>query len=96
MLIQNMTRQRNCKWCGRSFRVPLTREYNATKYCCIKCSYYAKLEQNLEAKRKYDLKYKELSTYKQLGTKGLGQHRIDDFEKELEVIKNELKKMGLR
>jgi len=95
MLIQNMTRLKTCKWCGKNFRVPLTRKFNATKYCCIKCSTYAKLEQNLQSKRRYDQKYKHLQKT-QLGTKGLGQHRHKDFQKELQAIQNELKKMGLK
>ena len=94
MLIQNMTKLKTCKWCGRTFRVPKTREFNATKYCCIKCSYYAKLEQNLEAKRKYDKKYKHLQKT-QLGTKGLGQHRHTDFKKEHNAILKMKKELGI-
>lgn len=98
MLIQNMTRTKTCKWCGRTFRVPKTREYNATKYCCIKCSYFAYLEKHNLAQHKYMKQYYSLfkDADKQLGTRGLGPHPEADFDKELLKIKNELKKMGLR
>lgn len=99
MIIQNMTRLKTCKWCGRSFRVPKTREFNATKYCCIKCSYYAYLENHLEAQNKYMKRYKDFFKYDdryKLGSKGLGSHRNEDFEKELQAIKKEIKKRGLR
>lgn len=93
-----MTRTKTCKWCGRTFRVPKTREYNATKYCCIKCSYFAYLEKHNIAQQKYLKQYYSLfkDCDKQLGTKGLGPHREDDFDKELDKIRNELKRMGLR
>lgn len=91
MIIQNMTREKKCKWCGRTFRVPMTREYNATKYCCKKCSYYAKLEQNLETTRKY---YKRFKRY-ELGTSNFKSKREEDFKKELEAIKAELRRLKL-
>lgn len=93
-----MTKLKTCKWCGRTFRVPKTREYNATKYCCIKCSYYAYLEKHLDAQNQYLQRYKELfkDADRQLGSKGLGPHPEQDFELELQKIKKELKKMGLR
>ena len=100
MLIQNMTKLKTCKWCGRTFRVPKTREFNATKYCCIKCSYYAYLEKHLDAQKEYLKRYddifKEADLPSRLGTRGLGQHREEDFDKELQKIRSEMKKMGLR
>ena len=90
-IIQNMTRERSCKWCGRTFRVPLDRGHNATKYCCKKCSYYAKLEQNLETTRKYYKRFKRF----ELGTSNFKEKRSDDFKKELKQIKDELKRLGL-
>lgn len=99
MIIQNMTRLKTCEWCGRSFRVPKTREFNATKYCCIKCSYYAYLEKHLDAQNRYMKKYEDFFKYDDkhmLGSNGLGQHRHEDFEKELKAIKKEMKKRGLR
>lgn len=97
MLIQNMTRIKTCKWCGRTFRVPKTREYNATKYCCIKCSYYAYLEKHLEAQNNYTKKYDILKNdNNRLGSKGIGPHREEDFEKEYEIIRKELRKRGLK
>ena len=98
MLIQNQTRTRKCKWCGRTFRVPLGREYNATKYCCIKCSYYAYLEKHNIAQRKYLREYEELWKHsdKQLGSIGLGGTPEEDFEEELKKIRKELKMRGLR
>jgi len=93
MLIQNMTRTRKCKWCGRTFRVPKTREYNAVKYCCVKCSYYAYLEKHNEAQTEYMKRYKELLKRERLGNSGLGQHREEDFEKELEKVRKELNRI---
>lgn len=89
-----MTNLKTCKWCGRTFRVPKRREFNATKYCCIKCSYYAYLENHLEAVRRYNKRY-GLKNQKRLGDMGLGSHREEDFEKELKKIKAELRRLKL-
>ncbi|WP_323736218.1 hypothetical protein PXD04_10105 [Methanosphaera sp. ISO3-F5] len=92
MLIQNMTREKTCKWCGRTFRVPMTREYNATKYCCVKCSYFAQLEQKYEWIREYRKKY---GTQFSIGTSNFKEKRFKDFEREMKAIRKEMKRLGL-
>ena len=96
MLIQNMTRTKKCRWCGRTFRVPLSREYNATKYCCIKCSYFAYLEKHNVAQQEYLKRYKDFVQSKMYGSIGLGPVPEEDFELELRKIRSELKRRGLR
>ena len=93
-----MTKLKTCKWCGRTFRVPKTREFNATKYCCIKCSYYAYLEKHCDAQHEYLKRYDDIFKYadRELGSQGLGPHAEHDFDKELEKIRKELRRRGLR
>ena len=87
-------RVKNCKWCGRSFVIPKTRQYNAVKYCCKAHSYYAYLERHNKAQKEYIKRYTNCS--KRLGTGYLGSHPADDFKKEYELIINELRRQKLK
>lgn len=90
-------RVKNCKWCGRSFVIPKTRQYNAVKYCCKMHSYYAYLENHNKAQQQYLKRYKNIpNCSKQLGTGWLGSHPVDDFKKEYELIKKELRRKKLK
>ena len=91
-IIQNTTREIKCKWCGKYFRVPRTREYNAVKYCSMKCSYYAWLEKNLETTRRYNRKYQDIIKQR-LGDSRLGANPVKDFETELKLIRRELERI---
>ena len=99
MLIQNITRLKTCQWCGKTFRVPLTREYNATKYCCEMHSNFAYLEKHNKAQHEYLKRYDDLFKNSdrpfELGSIGLGGHRENDFEKEMQKIRKELKRLKL-
>lgn len=96
MLIQNMTRTKTCQWCGRTFRVPKTREHNATKYCCIRCSYYSYLEKHNIAQHEYLKRYEDFVKNRRYGSIGLGATPEADFEEELKKIRKELRMRGLR
>ena len=90
-------RVKTCKWCGRSFVVPRLREYNAVKYCCEAHRNYAYLENHNKAQKKYMQRYGGLiNAQSRLGASYLGSHPVDDFKKEYELIKKQLRRKKLR
>lgn len=99
MIIQNMTRTRTCQWCGKTFRVPRTRKYNATKYCCKKHSRLAKREQDNKAQKKYKKLYhwllKDADKW-QIGEVRLGETPEQDFEEEYRLVHKELNRIKRR
>jgi len=92
MIIQNMTKRRTCKWCGKTYHTPRTRKYNATKYCSKKCRKHARQEKVLQNVRTYQKRYgKPLK----LGTTNFDRKRKKDFQKEFEEIQKEKKRLKL-
>ena len=90
-------RKISCKYCGIEFLVDKTRKFNATKYCSNECRKNAKREQDLEAQRKYQKRYKWLlkdaDKRGQLGEVRLGSTPEKDFYKEHQQIKRELRRI---
>lgn len=78
-----------CQWCGR--RTP---QYHGNqKYCSPKYR-DCKRQAQLESKRKYKQKWLEKQEMvEKLGSSDIGCHRNDDFGKEEQIIKNELRKI---
>lgn len=85
----NSTEIRLCQWCGKYFHPnsPLA------KYCSDECRDYAKKENNLIRQRRFQNKYQIKD--KVLGNSNLKQHRNEDFSRELELIRNERRRLGL-
>lgn len=92
-----MTKEKTikCKWCGSLFTVPRTREFNAVKYCCIRCRHYAYLESHREARRRYEKKYNRTDNKHHLGNSNIKEHANPDFIRELKIVERELKRLNL-
>lgn len=86
---------KNCKYCGKIFFC----KHGNEEYCSYICRKYALQEK----KNKYQRDRRKLindgvlisNENEQLGTGFLSQHRHKSFDKEKEVIKKELERLGL-
>ncbi|MGL6298670.1 MAG: hypothetical protein ACRC1M_05815 [Methanobacteriaceae archaeon] len=83
-----------CKWCGSEFN----KNHNREMYCSGEHRRYARQEQKLEYSRRYRKLYKDTFSENQkygLGSGGLGAHRKEDFDSELNLIENEMKRLNI-
>lgn len=90
-----MVNKIKCKWCGKYF----IRTHHSQRYCCDECRDEARSEQSrIKAHRWYHKHKHELSEKQRwgLGSGLLGQHRHEDFEKELRTIQNEFRWLHLK
>jgi hypothetical protein len=88
-------KKKKCEWCGK----PFTPQSSNNKYCSENCKKYARLEKVSHNMAEYRKRYDGVqlsSDLKNLGTGGLGGHRVDDFEEEYKKIRKELKDRRLR
>lgn len=96
--MKSKERIRFCQYCGEFFYLPHGRKGNAMKYCSVKCRRNARLEKNLKAVRKYQKLYKwllkEKPNFNQYSGR-LGANPSDDFEEELRLVENELKRFKI-
>ena len=93
-------KKRICKWCGQEFSVPKSRKYNAVKYCGPHCKHEGYLDKHLKAQTSYKKRWQDLPKLEQrgylLGEGQVMQHRVEDFEHEEQIIRKELRRIGLR
>ena len=81
-----------CKWCGETY----TKTHNRQQYCSEHCRKEAKKEQDQKHRLRYFYKNREKIYATQLGTRTIGAHRNPDDEREQEIIRNEIDRLGLR
>ena len=97
MLNDEEYRTRRCKWCKNLFQIPRKREYNNRQYCSDYCAKEAHLEKHRQAEERYRKRYKELIQLELkgylLGEGRLGPHRDTNMEKELNMIRKELRRL---
>lgn len=90
-----MSVKAKCKWCGELF----IKEQNRQMYCKVDCRQYARQEQNRAHRLNYYYKYKETMGEEKkygLGTGFLSTNRNKNFENELTMIQNEIKRLKIR
>lgn len=80
-----------CKWCGKTY----TKTHNRQQYCSDYCRKEAKKEQDQKHRLKWVHKNKERLYQTQLGTRTIGPHKNNDDEREHEIIRNEIERIGL-
>lgn len=83
-----------CKQCGKEFLIVKPNQH----YCSTECSSYAKLEHNKINNRVYYSKWKTIIYSRGVNKIGgfLGANRSPDFQHEERLIKNEMKRLGLK
>lgn len=64
-------------------------------YCSDYCRTEAKKEQDRNSRLRYYYKNRQKEQYTTPGTRTIGPHPADTFEKEQKIIQNEKKRMGL-
>lgn len=74
-----------CKWCGKEF----IKNHNRQMYCSDNCREYARQEQKLQYNKKYRKNIIKDDYYYGLGSGGLGKHKSNSFDKEIQIIKKE-------
>ena len=82
---------KKCEWCGTLFK----KTHNRQIYCSKECAKEAERENTRNRKLKWWYRNKDRLYKTELGTRSLGPHREEDFEKEYETIQKELKRLGL-
>lgn len=83
-----------CEYCGE----PFIKRHGNQKYCSKECSENKRLEQNADAAMRYyhhTKKQRGGDKVWGLGTGGLGQHKHDDWEVELQKVQNEMKRLRI-
>lgn len=83
-----------CGWCGKYY----VKTANKQKYCSQECRKNAINEQARRKSHRWYHRHKHELSEKQrwgLGSGAIGQHRHEDYEKEQQVITNELKRIGI-
>jgi hypothetical protein len=78
-----------CNWCGEEFEV----NYGNEKYCCDKHRKEAWLESDRKRRRKYYKNNKKRVILSQIGTTTMSPHRNLNFAREIEIVRNEKKKI---
>lgn len=84
-----------CKVCGKPI-------YGRSRKYCPDCKRKVHLNQMNDYYRDHQKRwmqgglYWDQQRFNQLGTAGLGEHKVDDPDKELEKIEKELQNLGLR
>ena len=81
-----------CKWCGTLFK----KRHNRQVYCSKTCADQAKALQDTHHKLRWWYKNKDRINLTRIGTNTISEHRQTDFNKEQEVVENELRRLGLR
>ena len=88
-------KESKCGWCGKVF----TPTHSHNLYCSKQCRYYSDLEHNNQRKIRYRKRFHGMFNDRAIlnvGTGGLGQHAKKNFEDEARIIRNEMKKLGLK
>jgi predicted nucleic acid-binding Zn ribbon protein len=80
-----------CTYCGK----PYTKTHNRQQYCSTKCRNNARKEQVNRAWRKWYHKNKKRLYQTQLGTRSIGPKPNPDPQREEQIIKNEVERIGL-
>lgn len=92
MKVQINYPEAKCSYCGKTF----TKTHNRQTYCSEEC----RTEARRLKKRKYDYKYyhkhKKQINAKRIGTRTIGPKPNPDQEREAEIVKNEIERIGLR
>lgn len=83
---------KSCRYCGK----PFTTHDNRRKYCSEGCSKNARLEKINSYVQEYYKKYPWKKIKRALGTTVLKEHANPDYQQELQQIRAELKRVGLR
>ena len=86
---------RKCSWCGEFFEVEQHKRNNAVKYCSKECRIEARRESTRKAMRKYRKTIKERERGSQLGESHLNENPSHNFKKELWLVENEIRRIGL-
>ena len=91
--IETLVRQgelylKKCRWCGGSFTTKIPNKL----YCSDKHTKEARKENVRKARNKHYTNNKKRSILSQIGTTTLSKHPNSDFDREKEIIKNELKR----
>lgn len=86
-----------CKWCGCLFE----KLHNKQQYCCDECRHQARLEskrryihKRMARDKLYNTRRYNVTRLGSLGT-NTRSHPIQDFERERESVRQELKMLGL-
>ena len=81
-----------CGWFGKTFE----KHHNRQKYCCKECSKEAKKEQDQKHRLRWVQKNKQRLYQTQLGTRTIGPKPNPDTDREAEIVRNELERIGLK
>ena len=84
--------EKKCPICGKTFE----KKHNRQVYCSKECSKEAKRRQDTKHRLKWVNKNKERLYQTQLGTRTIGPHRNTDDEREHEIVRNEIERIGLK
>jgi len=81
-----------CKWCGK----PYTKKHNRQTYCSEHCRNEADKEHNRNRQLRYYKKHRKIILSKRKGTATIGPKPNPNTQREHEIIRNEIERIGLR
>ena len=80
-----------CKWCGK----PFTKIHNRQTYCTEHCRKEAEKEHNRNRQLRYYKKNRKIILQKRKGTATIGPRPNPDPNREHEIIRNEIDRLGI-
>lgn len=81
-----------CAYCGKLYK----RKHNRQKYCSDECSKEANREKDRIRHLRYYYKNKNRINTTKIGTRSIGPRANPNKERESEIVRNELDRIGLR
>lgn len=91
MKVQIKYPKTKCAYCGKTF----TKKHNRQKYCSDKCRKYARQEKRRIYDSRYYYKNRDIINKKRIGTRTIGPKPNPDTERETEIVRNEVERIGL-
>ena len=92
MEIQIKYPKSKCAYCGKTF----TKTHNRQTYCSDTCRKHARQEKRRIYDSRYYYKNRKIINQKRIGTRTIGPKPNPNLERETEIVRNEVERIGLR
>ena len=91
MEIQINYPEAKCKYCGKTYK----KHHNRQQYCSDECRKHARQEKRRIYDSRYYYKNRKTILHKRKGTSTIGPKPNPDPEREQEIVRNEVERIGL-